>query len=91
MTMGGGIITFNVKGGYEGAKKFVDNLKMISVSANLGDTRSIVTHPASTTHSKLTKEEQERVSIFPGLIRLSVGLEDAEDIEKDVLQALDTL
>jgi O-succinylhomoserine sulfhydrylase len=88
MSSGGGIVTFNVKGGFDGAKKFADNLKMISVSANLGDTRSIVTHPASTTHSKLTKEEQERVSIFPGLIRLSVGLEDFEDIKEDVIQAL---
>ena len=91
MKHGGGIVTFNVKGGYENAKKFVDALQMISITANLGDTRTIVTHPASTTHSKLTKEEQERVSIFPGLIRVSVGLEDFEDIEQDIIQALEKI
>jgi len=89
MKLGGGIVTFNIKGGYDSAKKFVDALQMISVCANLGDTRTIVTHPSSTTHSKLTKEEQERVSIFPGLIRASVGLEDIEDIKQDIFQALD--
>lgn len=91
MKQGGGIITFNVRGGYECAKKFVDSLQMISITANLGDTRTIVTHPASTTHSKLTKEEQERVSIFPGLIRVSVGLEDIDDIKQDIFQALEKL
>jgi O-succinylhomoserine sulfhydrylase len=91
MTLGGGIVTFNIKGGYDNAKKFVDALQMISVCANLGDTRTIVTHPSSTTHSKLTKEEQERVSIFPGLVRVSVGLEDIEDIKQDIFQALDKI
>lgn len=91
MKHGGGIVTFNIKGGYENAKKFVDALKMISICANLGDTRTIVTHPASTTHSKLTKEEQEKVSIFPGLLRVSVGLEDFDDIKQDILQALEII
>jgi O-succinylhomoserine sulfhydrylase len=91
MSQGGGIITFNIKGGYENASKFVDVLQMISVCANLGDTRTIVTHPSSTTHSKLTKEEQQRVSIFPGLVRVSVGLEDIEDIKQDIFQALEKL
>jgi O-succinylhomoserine sulfhydrylase len=91
MKGGGGIVTFNIRGGYDNAKKFVDALQMISVCANLGDTRTIVTHPASTTHSKLTKEEQEKVSIFPGLIRVSVGLEDIDDIKQDISQALDKI
>lgn len=89
MRSAGGIVTFNVKGGYDGAKRFVDALQMVSISANLGDTRSIVTHPASTTHSKLSNEEQQRVGIFPGLIRLSVGLEDKQDIIDDVTGALE--
>jgi O-succinylhomoserine sulfhydrylase len=62
---------------------------MISITANLGDSRSIITHPASTTHSKLTEEEREKVGIHPGLIRLSVGLEHPEDIVKDVERALE--
>jgi O-succinylhomoserine sulfhydrylase len=90
MSKGGGIVTFVIKGGYERAKKFIDSIKFLSLSANLGDTRTIVTHPASTTHSKLTDEERERVGIFPGLIRISVGLEDIEDIKEDILQAVES-
>ncbi len=90
MTKGGGIVTFVIKGGYERAKKFIDNIKLLSISANLGDTRTIVTHPASTTHSKLTDEERERVGILPGLIRISAGLENIEDIKEDILQAIDS-
>lgn len=88
MKAGGGIITITVKGGYESAKKFLDKLQMIKISPNLGDARSIVTHPASSTHCKLSEEERVAVGIFPGLIRVSIGLENKEDILNDILQAL---
>ncbi len=88
MKQGGGIITFIIKDGYERAAKFMNYLQLASLTANLGDTRTIVTHPASTTHSKLTEKERNRVGIFPGLLRISVGLEDIDDIKTDVLQAL---
>ncbi|MBN3584297.1 aminotransferase class I/II-fold pyridoxal phosphate-dependent enzyme [Algoriphagus aestuarii] len=88
MKLGGGIITLSLKGGLERAKKFIDQLQMISVTANLGDSRSIVTHPASTTHSKLSKEERAQVGITDGLVRLSVGLEHVDDIKEDVERAL---
>lgn len=88
MQNGGGIITFDLKGGLEAGRKFLDNLKMLSKTANLGDTRSIASHPASTTHAKLTPEERAAVGITPGLIRISVGLEHREDILQDILQAL---
>lgn len=89
MKQGGGIVTFNIKGGFERAKKFLDALEMILISSNLGDSRSIATHPASTTHSKLSEEERQAIGIQPGSIRISVGLEDAEDILNDIEQALD--
>ncbi|MCH7397611.1 O-succinylhomoserine sulfhydrylase [Belliella sp. DSM 107340] len=89
MKHGGGIITLNLKGGIERAQRFIDQLQMISVTANLGDSRSIITHPASTTHSKLSEEERAQVGISDGLIRLSVGLEHQEDIIKDVENALE--
>ncbi|MEM6320268.1 MAG: aminotransferase class V-fold PLP-dependent enzyme [Bacteroidota bacterium] len=89
MKLGGGIVTFEVKGGYHRAKAFINEIKMISLSSNLGDARSIVTHPASTTHSKLTEAEQLSVGLTPGLIRLSVGLEHIEDIIGDLKQALE--
>lgn len=88
MKQGGGIVTFAVKGGYDAAKRFIDSLKMVSLSSNLGDTRTIVTHPASTTHSKLTEEERAATGITPGLIRVSVGLENIADIIQDITQAL---
>jgi O-succinylhomoserine sulfhydrylase len=88
MRAGGGIVVFEVKGGYDAAKLFLDNLGLLSLSANLGDTRTIATHPASTTHSKLTEEERQAVNITPGLIRISVGLEDLGDIQNDIDQAL---
>ena len=88
MKLGGGIITITVKGGYEAAKKFLDKLQMIKISPNLGDARSIATHPASSTHCKLSEEERLAVGITPGLIRVSIGLENKEDILKDVEQAL---
>jgi O-succinylhomoserine sulfhydrylase len=89
MKQGGGIVTFNIKGGFERAKKFLDALEMILISSNLGDSRSIATHPASTTHSKLSEEERQAIGIQSGSIRISVGLEDAEDILNDITQALD--
>jgi O-succinylhomoserine sulfhydrylase len=88
MRLGGGVVSFEVKGGIEGGRKFLNSLKMISHSANLGDTRSIATHPASTTHSKLSEEERLSVGITPGLVRISAGLENIQDIIKDVEQAL---
>ena len=88
MKRGGGVVCFEIDGGFEKAKQFIDNISMLSRSANLGDTRTIVTHPASTTHSKLTKEEQSAVGITPGLIRIAVGLEHSDDILEDVEQAL---
>ena len=88
MKLGGGIVTFGVKGGLERGKKFLDHIQMCSLSANLGDTRTIVTHPSSTTHSKLTEEERDLVGISQDLIRVSVGLEHIDDIIADVSQAL---
>jgi O-succinylhomoserine sulfhydrylase len=89
MKLGGGIVTFTVKGGYKRAEKFLDALKILSRTTNLGDTRTIVTHPTSTTHSKLTEKERAAVGITPGLVRISVGLEDMKDIIDDVEQALE--
>ena len=89
MKAGGGILTLTVKGGLQRAQRFIDKLQMISITPNLGDSRSIVTHPASTTHSKLSAEERQKVGITDGLIRLSVGLEHYEDILKDVERALE--
>lgn len=88
MLAGGGLITFNVKGGLERGRRFLDGLKMISFSANLGDTRTIATHPASTTHSKLSEAERHAVGIYDGLIRVSVGLENINDIVEDIEMAL---
>ena len=88
MKAGGGILTITVKGGYKGATVFLDKLKMIKISPNLGDARSIVTHPASSTHCKLSEEERVKVGILPGLIRISIGLENKEDILTDILNAL---
>jgi len=90
MSQGGGIITITLKGGIQRAQRFIDGLQMISVTANLGDSRSIITHPASTTHSKLSEEERAKVGITDGLVRLSVGLEHYEDIIQDVERALNT-
>ncbi len=88
MKAGGGIVTFIVKGGVERGRKFINSLQLLSHAANLGDTRTIITHPASTTHSKLTEEDRVSVGILPGLIRVSVGLEHIDDIKKDIEQAL---
>jgi O-succinylhomoserine sulfhydrylase len=88
MKLGGGMVSFELKGGIDQGRKFLNSLKMISFSANLGDTRSIAAHPASTTHSKLTKEELASVGISDGLIRISVGLEHIQDIIDDIEQAI---
>ena len=89
MKLGGNIVAFEIKGGIESGRKFLDKIKLCSLSANLGDTRSIVTHPASTTHSKLTEEERLAVSITDGLVRVSVGLETVQDVINDLKQALE--
>ncbi|HTD42438.1 MAG TPA: PLP-dependent transferase [Mucilaginibacter sp.] len=88
MKLGGGVLCFEIKGGLEAGRKFLDALEMLSVTANLGDTRSIASHPASTTHSRLTDAERLSVGITPGLIRISCGLEKADDIISDITQAL---
>ena len=89
MKNGGGVLCFELKGGLESGRKFLNSLEMLTLTANLGDSRSIASHPASTTHGKLTEEERLKVNITPGLIRISVGLEYADDILNDILQALE--
>lgn len=89
MDSGGGIVCFELKGGLESGRAFLNSLEMLSLTANLGDTRSIASHPASTTHAKLTEHERQAVNITPGLIRISVGLEHHDDILNDILQALE--
>ena len=88
MKLGGNIVAFEIKGGIEAGKAFLNKIKMCSLSANLGDTRTIVTHPASTTHSKLSLEDRLEVSITDGLVRTSIGLEHIQDIIADFEQAL---
>ena len=88
MRLGGGLVTFELNGGLEQGRKFLNSLKMISHTPNLGDTRTIAIHPASTTHSKLSDEERALVGITSGLIRIAVGLEDVNDIIKDIEQAI---
>lgn len=89
MQNGGGIVCFELSGGLDAGRTFLNSLKMLSLSANLGDTRSIASHPASTTHGKLSEPERAAVGISAGLIRISVGLENREDILEDILQALE--
>jgi len=88
MSAGGGVVTFTIDGGIEPGRQFLNALEMCSLTANLGDTRTIVTHPASTTHAKLSEEERRAVGITPGLLRISVGLEDPADIRSDLERAL---
>ena len=88
MKQGGGIVTLVIDGGVAAASTFMDKLKMFSISANLGDTRSIATHPATSTHSKLTEEQRLEVGIEQGTVRLSIGLEHIDDILGDIRQAL---
>lgn len=88
MSGGGGVLTFELKGGLEAGIKLLNNLKLLTFTNNLGDSRTILAHPASTTHSKLTPQEKEAVGITPGLIRVSIGLEHWQDILQDIEQAM---
>jgi O-succinylhomoserine sulfhydrylase len=88
MKLGGNIVAFEIKGGIDAGRSFLNNIKMCSLSANLGDTRTIVTHPSSTTHGRLSEEDRLEVGITDGLVRISVGLENVEDIIIDIEQAL---
>lgn len=91
MKAGGGVISFGIKGDSNAGQKFLNALKLCSLTANLGDTRTIVTHPASTTHAKLSEEERLKVDISPELIRISVGLEHVDDIWSDIDEALKSI
>jgi len=91
MKLGGNIVAFELKGGVEAGRSFLNNLQMCSLSANLGDTRTIATHPASTTHSKLSEDDRREVGITDGLVRISVGLENVEDIINDINHSLHEL
>lgn len=88
MALGGGILAFDLEGGWKAGQQFLSQIQMCSLSSNLGDTRTIVTHPASTTHAKLTEAERAAVGIGPGMIRVSVGLEALEDIQLDLKRGL---
>jgi len=89
MSGGGGIVCFELKGGLQQGVRFLDALQLLSLTANLGDSRSIASHPASTTHAKLSEKERAIAGITPGLIRISVGLENIKDIVEDIEQALE--
>ena len=86
-----GIVTFGIKGGFEAAKKFTDATRVFSLLANIGDTKSLIIHPASTTHQQLNEEQQEKAGVTQDLIRLSVGLEDLGDLKADIEQAFEHL
>ena len=84
----GSIFTFGIKGGVEAGKKFIDSLEIFSLVANVADAKSLVIHPASTTHAQLSEEEQKAAGVTPDMIRISVGIEDSEDLIYDLDQAL---
>ncbi|RTH99285.1 PLP-dependent transferase, partial [Thermus scotoductus] len=84
----GAVLTFGLKGGYEAAKRFISRLKLISHLANVGDTRTLAIHPASTTHSQLSPEEQALAGVLPEMVRLSVGLEHVDDLKAELREAL---
>jgi O-acetylhomoserine (thiol)-lyase len=84
----GGLVGFGIKGGLEAGKTFINSVKLLSHLANIGDAKTLVIHPASTTHQQLTVEEQAQTGVTPDYVRLSVGLEDVEDIKADIDQAL---
>jgi O-acetylhomoserine (thiol)-lyase len=84
----GAVFSFGIKGGYEAGKRFIDTLKLFSHLANVGDSRSLVIHPASTTHQQLTEDQQRAAGVEPEMVRFSVGLEDLDDILWDIEQAL---
>lgn len=91
MRFGGGLVSFEITGGIAESMQFLNQIQLCSLSSNLGDTRTILTHPTTTTHSKLTEEERMAVGITPGLIRISVGLEHIDDISADILAALSSI
>ena len=91
MNLPGGMLAFEVEGGREAAWKVIDAMKMISITANLGDVKTTVTHPATTTHGRLTDEQRAEAGISDGLIRISAGLEDVADIQADIARGLDAL
>jgi O-acetylhomoserine (thiol)-lyase len=84
----GALVGFGIKGGLESGRKFINSVKLLSHLANIGDAKSLVIHPASTTHQQLTRQEQETTGVTEDYIRLSIGLEDPEDIKADIDQAL---
>jgi O-succinylhomoserine sulfhydrylase len=88
MSAGGSLVSFVVKGGKAGAFRFLNALKLVLISNNLGDAKSLITHPATTTHQRLTPEARTQQGITDGMVRLSVGLEDLADLEADLAQAL---
>jgi len=85
----GGIVSFEIRGGRNEAWRFIDAVRLFTITGNLGDTRSIITHPASTTHGRLSAADKEASGIREGLIRLSVGLEDLQDLQRDLAAAFD--
>jgi O-succinylhomoserine sulfhydrylase len=89
MSAGGTLVTFSLRGGKEAAFRFCDALRLIDISNNLGDARSLITHPATTTHMRIGPEERVRLGISDGTLRLSVGLEDADDLRDDLARGLD--
>lgn len=91
MAMGGTLICFDVAGGRDGAWRFLDALEVIDISNNLGDAKSLATHPETTTHRRMTAEDRARIGVTGGTIRLSVGLEDADDLVEDAMAALDAV
>jgi O-succinylhomoserine sulfhydrylase len=88
MGTGGTLVTFEVAGGKDGAFRFMNALEIARISNNLGDAKTIATHPATTTHQRLPQDQKDALGITPGLIRLSVGLEDADDLIADLMQGL---
>jgi O-succinylhomoserine sulfhydrylase len=91
MRSGGGIVTFDAGGGKEGAFRFLRALQIVDISNNLGDAKSLITHPATTTHLRLAEEDRLALGINPVTLRISVGLEDVADIKDDLLQALEAV
>jgi O-succinylhomoserine sulfhydrylase len=91
MSAGGNMISFEVKGGKRGAFDVLRALDVVKISNNLGDAKSIVTHPATTTHQRLTPEARAHLGITDGLVRLSIGLEDTDDLLEDITNALDAV
>ena len=85
----GGVLSFHIKGGTAEADEFINSLKLVSHLANVGDAKTLIIHPASTTHQQLSEEEQKSSGVVPGLIRLSVGIEHVEDIINDLAQAFE--